>query len=225
MTDRRASARPLRAPDGASADARGSAAHWDAVYANAATTRSWYQEHPTPSLDLLDASGIGPADSVVDIGGGASTLADHLLRRGYTDVTVVDVSAAGLRQARSRLGPDAGRITWLVTDVLHWRPDRRYRAWHDRALLHFLTAEPDRDRYLGVLRRASGPGSIAIIGCFAPDGPETCSGLPVRRYGVDDLAAALGPDWELVSDLRQEHHTPAGVLQPFTWAAFRRSAE
>lgn len=196
--------------------------HWDAAYAQGDTTRSWYQSEPMMSLRMLDAAGITPADSVIDIGGGASTLADALLERGFTDVSVLDVSKVGLDRAQQRLGAAASSIDWIHADLLAWQPSRRYGAWHDRAVFHFLTDAGERLQYLARLVEATSPGSVAVFGCFAPDGPEYCSGLPVARYSADDLADVLGAGWRPISRDRQVHVTPAGVAQPFTWAAFGR---
>jgi trans-aconitate methyltransferase len=198
------------------------ARHWDDAYAQGAGTRSWFQEEPAMSLRMLDAAGVSAGDSVLDVGGGASPLASALLGRGFTDVTVLDISAAGLRYAQRRLGPQAKRVRWLVADVLTWRPQRRYQVWHDRAVFHFLTASRDRLRYLDTLDSATAAGAVVAVGCFALDGPQHCSGLPVARYGPRELAAELGGGWTLAARDREEHLTPAGVTQPFTWAAFQR---
>jgi trans-aconitate methyltransferase len=171
---------------------------------------------------MLDAAGVTPPDSVIDIGGGTSPLTDALLQRGHNDLTVLDVSAAAIRIAQSRLGPAEPAVKWIVADILTWTPQRVYAAWHDRAAFHFITADPDKDRYLTALSAATKPGSVAIFGCFAPDGPDSCSGLLVARNSSEDLVATLGDDWTLVATEREEHQTPAGSTQPFTWAAFRR---
>jgi hypothetical protein len=199
------------------------AEHWDRAYGEGDRTRSWFQSEPLASLRMLDAAGVAPAASVIDAGGGASTLADALLERGFTDVTVLDVSSAGLRAAQERLGPAAERVRWVVADLLVWRAERTYQVWHDRAVLHFLTAEYDRRRYLGALQAATAANAVAVFGTFAPDGPRQCSGLPVTRYSAADLAALLADEWVPVADDREDHVTPAGVVQPFIWAAFRRT--
>jgi hypothetical protein len=199
----------------------GTAEHWDSAYAQGERTRSWFQEYPAASLRMLDAAGVAAQDSVIDIGGGASLLPDSLLQRGHQDLTVLDVSAAALRISQGRLGPTE-QVQWIVADLLTWNPRRTYAAWHDRAVFHFITAERDRQRYLVTLNSATVPGSVAIFGCFAPDGPPSCSGLPVARYSTGDLTATLGQDWTLVASEREEHHTPTGGVQPFTWTALRR---
>ena len=197
------------------------AEHWDSAYAQGEQTRSWFQQYPGPSLRMLDAAGVNPQDSVIDIGGGASPLPDSLLERGHKDLTVLDVSAAALRITQRRLGPTE-HVQWILADLLSWNPHRTYAAWHDRAVFHFITTERDKQRYRATLNTATKPGSVAIFGCFAPDGTQSCSGLPVARYSTADLATTVGDDWTLVAAEREEHHTPAGGVQPFTWAAFRR---
>ena len=200
-----------------------SAAHWDEAYVHGDTMRSWFQAVPKMSLRMLDAAGVTAADSVIDVGGGASPLAGALLGRGFQDVTVLDVSAAAIEHARRRLGPRAGQVHWLTADIRAWRPVRCFAAWHDRAVFHFLTTEPDRQGYRRALEAATAPGAVAVVGCFAPGGPLQCSGLPVARYAPGDLAAELGPDWALVAEDREEHITPNGLTQPFTWIAMRRT--
>jgi hypothetical protein len=200
------------------------AAHWDDAYAHGDDTRSWYEEQPDMSLRMLDAAGVSAADALIDVGGGASPLAGALLDRGFRDLTVLDISAAGMRHARDRLGPRAGQVHWLTADVLGWHPQRRYQAWHDRAVYHFLTTEEYRQQYLRTLETATAPDAVAVFGCFAPDGPRHCSGLPVARYSPAQLARQVGAEWLLISQDREEHITPAGTIQPFTWIALRRQS-
>jgi len=176
------------------------------------------------SLRMFDAAGVQADASVIDVGGGASPLAGALLERGFGDVTVLDISAAGMAHARQRLGARAEQVSWLVADVRTWVPERHYAVWHDRAVFHFLISAQDRQRYLGVLAGATEPDAVAVFGCFAPDGPQYCSGLPVTRYSAADLVDELGSGWTLISQDREEHRTPAGAVQPFTWAALVKRA-
>jgi trans-aconitate methyltransferase len=206
------------------ADPAKAAAQWDAAYAQGNDTHSWYEEHPHMSLRMLGAARLSAADAVIDVGGGASPLARALLDRGFGDLTVLDISAAGMQHARACLGPRADQVHWLTADVLSWHPRRRYQAWHDRAVYHFLTAGEYRQQYLHTLDAATAPGAIAVFGCFAPDGPQQCSGLPVARYSPAQLARQVGTKWLLISQDREEHITPAGTVQPFTWIALRRQS-
>lgn len=200
------------------------AQHWAEVYTRRGDTQvSWYSDGASPALDLIDrAAGLDPRLPAVDVGAGASRLVDALLARGFTDVTALDVSDDGLAHSRARLGADAQRVRWTVVDLLDWVPDRRFGLWHDRAVFHFLTDERDRARYRDLLEIALAPGALVVVGTFAADGPERCSGLPTARYGPEELAAALGPGLRVVAERREEHVTPAGVVQPFTWLALRR---
>jgi len=206
------------------ADQAQAAAHWDAAYAQGDEPLSWFEEHPGMSLRMLGSAGVLAADALIDVGGGASPLTRALLDRGFGDLTVLDISAAGMRHAQDRLGPRADQVHWLTADVLSWRPQRRYQAWHDRAVFHFLTIEENRQQYLHTLDTATAPGAIAVFGCFAPDGPRQCSGLPVARYSAAQLACQIGAEWLLISHEREEHITPAGAIQPLTWVALRRQS-
>ena len=199
------------------------AARWDDAFAQGDAACTWFQATPRMSLRMLEAAGVSAADSVIDVGGGASPLAGALLQRGFSDVTVLDISAVALQLAWRRLGPEAGRVQWLIADIRTWQPPRRFQAWHDRAVFHFLTTAPDRQQYLRAMNAATGAGAAAVFGCFAPDGPPQCSGLPVARYGPQELADELGPRWVLIADDRELHVTPAGVTQPYTWVVLRRN--
>jgi SAM-dependent methyltransferase len=198
------------------------ATHWNQVYSHGDTTWSWFQARPSLSLRMLDRSGVSPALSVIDVGGGASTLVDSLLSRGYRDITVLDVSIAGLHIAQQRLGPAAELVHWLAADLLTWRPARTWDVWHDRAVLHFLTSHSAREQSMRVLQAATRPAAIAVFATFARDGPQSCSGLPVTRYSTRDLADLLGASWQVIATDREGHITPDGSIQPFTWAAFRQ---
>jgi SAM-dependent methyltransferase len=183
---------------------------------------SWYQPEPAMSLALIDHLSVPVGAPVIDIGGGASLLVDRLLARGHTDLAVLDVSSTALEIARRRLG-DTTPVRWLREDILSWQPDRRYALWHDRAVFHFLTHAAERARYLTTMRQALGESGALIIATFASDGPERCSGLPVARYDATDLEQLL--DGFTVSESsREEHVTPGGTIQPFTWIAASRVA-
>jgi trans-aconitate methyltransferase len=197
--------------------------HWDKVYAEKAEDElSWTQRAPAMSLRMIQRCELAADDPVVDVGAGASHLVDDLLDVGYRGLTLLDISPTALERVQQRLGDRSDLIEWIVADVTTWEPTCRYKLWHDRAVLHFLT-EPERRRgYLDVLQAGLERGGHFIVATFAPDGPEKCSGLPVIRYGADDLAALLGEAWTLQEVEREDHRTPGGRVQPFTWSRFRR---
>jgi SAM-dependent methyltransferase len=197
-------------------------AHWQNTYlAKADEQVSWFQDDPEPSSTLIAGVAGSTAAPIIDVGGGSSRLVDDLVRRGYRDLTVLDLSAAALDRARARLGPAAGGVEWIAADITEWTPRRRYAVWHDRATFHFLVTEADRAAYLARLAEALTPGGHAIIATFAPDGPATCSGLPVMRYDAEGLGRTLGPAFRLVNAQRHLHRTPWGVPQAFQFAVFR----
>jgi SAM-dependent methyltransferase len=194
--------------------------HWNERYRTVGTEAvSWYEATPAVSLDLLDRLGVTAAQSVIDVGGGASALVDHLLDRGHTDLAVLDLSPVAMDAARLRL-KDPEAVTWIEADLVRWEPPRRWDVWHDRAVLHFLTSDDERAAYVEVLRRAVGSGGAFAIGTFAEDGPTHCSGLPVRRQSATDLVDLIG-DVDVVESRRHVHRTPGGADQAFTWVAGR----
>ena len=196
--------------------------HWEQVYREkAADAVSWFQAEPRVSLELIRSCTV-PGDAVIDVGGGASRLIDHLLAEGYTDLTVLDIAAAALQQARTRLGDPASRVQWLTQDVTRWHPGRQYALWHDRAVFHFLTEPRDRAAYLANLRAALGAGGHAVMASFALDGPERCSGLPVQRYSPESLLAELGAGFQLRRSHSEEHLTPMGRVQRFQYSLLQR---
>lgn len=197
--------------------------HWEGVYgAKAPESVSWYQPQASRSLELIKESGVGPFGRIIDVGAGASVLVDNLLDAGYRDLTVLDISAAALERARSRLGARAGDVTWIESDVTGTDlPAGAFDLWHDRAVFHFLVDPGDRQAYLQVLRRALRPGGYVIIATFAEDGPERCSGLPVQRYSPQQLHAQLGDAFALVQHEREEHRTPGGAVQRFQYSLLR----
>ena len=198
--------------------------HWNHAWEKQDDTAvSWFQETPEPSLSLVERHAPDRTSAFVDIGGGASRPVDSLLDHGYCDLTVLDLSGSSQEIARQRLGKRGEHVDWIESDVLAWEPDRRFGIWHDRAAFHFLTAPGDQERYRDLLDRALKPGGILILGTFAPDGPEKCSGLPVCRHDSATISHVLGDGYELVEALAHDHVTPAGRIQHFSYSVFRRS--
>jgi len=197
------------------------AAHWDGRYAAGVESVSWFQADPVASLELIGEYA-DPSCSVVDVGGGASRLVDALLGLGYRDLTVVDVSPAALRASHDRVGN--APVAWVATDIRDWQPTRAFDVWHDRAAYHFLTEIDDQQAYWQLVRDSVAPGGHVVLGTFAPDGPQTCSGLPVVRYSAADLAESMGEGFSAVASRVEEHLTPAGAAQSFQWVVAERVA-
>jgi SAM-dependent methyltransferase len=199
--------------------------HWQNVYQTKGEREvSWFQEMPSISLDLIRATGVSSNALIIDIGAGASRLVDALIAEGFHSLSVLDVSETALATSRERLGPKAAKVEWIVADITGWQPGKRYDLWHDRAAFHFLTAPADRAAYAACVRTALGPGGHVIIGTFAPDGPERCSGLPIIRHDAGSIGEVLGPSFKLIECRRHDHLTPGSTIQRFQFSRFQRLA-
>ena len=197
--------------------------HWENVYRTKRETEvSWYEAEPAVSLALIQ--NVAPnGGRIIDVGGGASLLVDHLVTAGKWDVTVLDISAAALEMAKARLCEKASEVQWIEADVTEVQHLGKYDIWHDRAVFHFLTEPEDRHRYLVRLYDALRPGGHVVLGTFGLEGPEKCSGRPVCRYDAQALATALGRDYRLVQQRAHSHQTPSGKTQLFTFGVFRKA--
>lgn len=197
--------------------------HWERVYTTKPVADvSWYQENAEQSLHLIHETGVPHTASVIDVGGGASTLVDDLLRDGYRAITVLDLSAAALQAAQARLGDGGSSVSWIVGNIIDTAlPEHGYDVWHDRAVFHFLTDEADRHAYVAQVLRSVKPHGHVIIATFAEDGPTQCSGLPVMRYSPEQLHGQFGSSFSLLKQEREEHHTPFGTTQKFIYCYCR----
>jgi 2-polyprenyl-3-methyl-5-hydroxy-6-metoxy-1,4-benzoquinol methylase len=193
--------------------------HWDGVYDSKQPSEvSWYQPHLLVSFELIVRSGITQSDHIIDVGGGTSTLVDDLLDRGFRNLTVLDISSKAIDITRARLGTRSAHIHWIVDDVLHAPLEQgRYRIWHDRAVLHFLTNAEARRTYVEQVRHAVCPGGFVAISTFSLDGPSKCSGLEVCRYSRETLLAEFGPRFRLIESRSESHRTPTGTAQAFLY--------
>jgi len=183
---------------------------------------TWYQDSPGVSLGLIEATRIGRDARILDVGGGASTLVDGLLDRGFENISVLDLSASAIGFAKARLGMRSEHVTWTVEDVTTFHADQPVDLWHDRAVLHFLTEKRDLDLYVQTLIESLAPSGHVIISTFAIDGPKKCSGLDVVRYGPQEIAALFGEGFQLLEILHETHSSPGMVKQRFTYFRFQR---
>lgn len=198
-------------------------AHWDKVYETKAETAvSWYQPHSALSLKLIARASPDGKASVIDVGGGASTLVDDLLVQGFADLTVLDISRAALERSKGRLGRNADKVGWVIADVTLWTPARTWDIWHDRAAFHFLTAPASQSAYIAALTAATRLGAMVIVSTFGLDGPEKCSGLAVARYSPGALTDRLGSGFALIAEETDIHTTPWGTEQRFSYTVFER---
>lgn len=198
--------------------------HWNRVYSQKADTDlSWYQPEATLSCSIIQQLGLQKDAAIIDIGGGGpSAFPVELTQLGYTHLTVLDISAEGLQRCRQRLGNQADAVTWVEADITRFAPTEPYDVWHDRAVFHFLTEARDQLAYRTALYQGVKAGGYAMIAAFAPDGPASCSGLNVMRWEPQALAELLGDEFVLTALSRENHQTPWGKPQAFTYCLFRR---
>jgi SAM-dependent methyltransferase len=197
--------------------------HWERIYSEKAPDAvSWYRPHLEKSLALIEQFAPGRSASIIDVGGGESTLIDDLLAREYENVTVLDISQNAIDQSRKRLGLASERVSWLVEDIcgVELQPSS-YDVWHDRAVFHFLTAASDRVAYVRQVARAVRRGGHVIVSTFGPEGPMKCSGLDVVRYDAQSLHREFGVHFHLLGSSNEMHCTPFGTVQQFLYCYCR----
>jgi len=200
-------------------------AHWDSVYTTkSARDRSWTEDVPEESLRFIERAAVAVDDAIIDIGGGASFLVDSLLESGYRDVTVLDIAETALTETRERIAhsQSSSKVSFICADITQWKPEKTYAIWHDRAVFHFLTDRNDQTTYVALASASVKPGGHVLLAKFAPHGPESCSGLPVQRWSVEELAQLFADSFTLVESTTATHVTPWGGEQPFTWVLLRR---
>ncbi|MBX6359540.1 MAG: class I SAM-dependent methyltransferase [Acidobacterium ailaaui] len=194
-------------------------AYWEHIYGtHKADEVSWYRPHLETSLRLIENTCLERTASILDVGGGSSTLVDDLLARGYQSISVLDISETALSLAKERLQDRADQIHWIAADITSGSlPKHKYDLWHDRAVFHFLTKAKQRSLYLHQVQEALRPGGHIILATFAFNGPEKCSGLEVLRYSAETLMRELGEDFQLKESVEENHITPLGKPQPFLY--------
>jgi 2-polyprenyl-3-methyl-5-hydroxy-6-metoxy-1,4-benzoquinol methylase len=193
--------------------------HWETVYSTKAPDSvSWFQEHAETSLNFIKKLNLEKNASIIDVGGGASTLVDDLLINGYSRVSVLDLSGAALATAKHRIGPNSASVEWFEADATEVEfPKHQFEVWHDRAVFHFLTKPEERSAYIKNVMHSVKPHGHIIISTFAEDGPTQCSGLPVMRYSAESLHAEFGDNFLLKEHLKEIHNTPFGTTQNFVF--------
>lgn len=199
--------------------------HWENIY----TTKelescSWFEPTPITSLELTEQSGISKSSKIIDIGGGDSFLADTLLEKGYTDITVLDISEAALERAKQRLGNKAKQVKWIVGDAASFVPSDKYDLWHDRAAFHFLTDQSDVKNYAVTANNALNERGILVIGTFSESGPKKCSGIDIKQYSEEGLSKAFENGFKRLKCVNIDHPTPFNTTQNFTFCSFQKLA-
>ena len=197
--------------------------HWENIYANKQMNEvSWFQQEPTISLALIQKKTQSKDDAIIDIGGGDGFLVDNLLELGYTNITVLDISANAINKVKERLGINADKVKWIISDITEFIPAEQYKVWHDRAVFHFLTQEKDIEYYKILVDENISDNGHFILATFADDGPEKCSGLEVCKYSEKDMENSFSAAFKVIESFKYKHLTPFGTIQNFTFSVFRK---
>jgi 2-polyprenyl-3-methyl-5-hydroxy-6-metoxy-1,4-benzoquinol methylase len=198
-------------------------AHWNTIYQNKkAAEVSWFQEQPTISLAFIAELGLEKSAAIIDIGGGDSLLVDCLLAKGYTNITVLDISEKAINKARKRIGNQAHKVQWIVSDVLDFTSKNNFDVWHDRAAFHFITSESDVSKYVACCNNSIAANGTVILGTFSKTGPKKCSGIPIVQYSETELTSLFAPWFTKQSALHHVHQTPFETSQDFIFCSFKK---
>jgi 2-polyprenyl-3-methyl-5-hydroxy-6-metoxy-1,4-benzoquinol methylase len=197
--------------------------HWENIYQTKELKDvSWFQPTPETSLGFFKQFDVPTTAKVIDIGGGDSFLVDHLLDRGYQNISVLDISAAAIQRAKLRLGDRAKNVKWIIEDAANFKPTEKYDFWHDRAAFHFLTDEQEISNYLETAQQNIDPNGILVIGTFSEQGPKKCSGIEIKQYSEDSMTNRLKTFFEKIKCITVDHTTPFDTVQNFVFCTFRK---
>ncbi|MFD2200798.1 class I SAM-dependent methyltransferase [Shivajiella indica] len=197
--------------------------HWENIYQTKEFHEvGWFQSRPDVSLEFIDILSVPKNAKIIDVGAGESYLVDHLLDRGFGNIYVLDISSSAIEKAKYRLGENAKKINWIVSDILEFKINIGFKLWHDRAAFHFLLKKEEIEKYVENAVKGIIPGGYLIIGTFSEKGPDKCSGLPVRRYSINELESTFLPYFKKIKALNIDHITPGGQVQNYSFCCFKR---
>jgi len=197
--------------------------HWENVFKTKPLNEvSWYEPIPETSLSLIKESNISKSAKIIDVGGGDSFLVDHLLKLGYTNITVLDISEAALDRAKQRLKDQSNKVKWIVADVADFSPLENYDFWHDRAAFHFLTDEQSINNYVETVKKYLNKNGNLVIGTFSKNGPRKCSGLDIKQYSETTMVNQFNTYFDKVNCIEIDHKTPFDTSQNFIFCWFKR---
>lgn len=197
--------------------------HWEHIYQTKQPNEvSWYQRKPETSLRFISQFNLPKTARIIDVGGGDSLLADHLLELGFNDITVLDISKNAIERAQKRLGNKASQINWIIADITEFTPEAPYDLWHDRAVFHFLTSDDDIAKYQKVVQNGIVSQGCLVVGTFSTNGPEKCSGLPITQYSQGSLSKIFQDNFERDICFTVNHNTPFDTVQNFVFCSFTK---
>lgn len=198
--------------------------HWENVFKTKKETEvSWYQKIPTLSIELIEKLKLPKNAAIIDVGAGDSCLIDNLLASGYTNLYVLDISENAIERLKNRLGKRAKNVTFIVTNVLDFKPNITFDVWHDRASFHFLTTEIEIQKYATIVSLSTSSNASLVIATFSEEGPIKCSGLSINQYNESKLKAVFAINFELIASEKSTHQTPFNSSQDFIFCTFKKN--
>ena len=200
--------------------------HWNSIYSTKKLNQvSWYQPIPQVSLDFIESLNFSKDAPILDVGGGDSFLCDNLIELGYSNITVLDISDVAIQRAKKRLGNNANKVSWIVSDILNFEPKEKYAIWHDRAVFHFLRENENINKYLNSLLEGLVENGRMILGAFAENGPTRCCALDVKRYSFEDFNSLFSNGFTIVKTQNSIHKTPFDTEQSFNFIEAKKNEQ
>ena len=197
--------------------------HWDKIYGTKEEKEvSWFQPYPKTSMEFVDLFHLPLDANIIDIGGGDSHFVDALLAKGYKNIWILDISAKALEKAKHRLGEQASKVHWIVSDVTEFDPPVLFDFWHDRAAFHFLTSEEKICKYVSIAENAIKKDGYLILGTFSENGPNKCSGFEIKQYSEVSMSARFEVSFERIKCITENHVTPFKTVQNFLFCSFKK---
>lgn len=197
--------------------------HWENIFTTKDTKKvSWYEPVPQTSINLLNELEIPKNAKIIEIGSGDSYLADTLLAKGFSNITLLDISAAALNRIKQRLQNSLEEIRFIEQDILDFSSNVKFEVWHDRAVFHFIRSENDKKRYVENATKYINKSGFLIIQTFSENGPNECSGLQIEKYSAKNLTALFNKNFNVIKCFTKNHTTPSGSIQNFQVCVFQK---
>lgn len=197
--------------------------HWEKIFITKQESEvSWFQEYPKTSVEFFDLFKLPLDANIIDIGGGDSHLVDVFIENRYKNIYVLDISVNAIEKTQKRLGANADKVHWIVSDILDFKPSVKFDFWHDRAAFHFLTSEEHINKYVAIAEESINKGGYLILGTFSESGPDKCSGLEIRQYNAAGMSARFEKSFERIKCIEVQHATPFNTIQNFLFCSFKR---
>ncbi|CAN5854828.1 class I SAM-dependent methyltransferase [soil metagenome] len=198
-------------------------AHWENVFATKTENEvSWFQAYPKTSVEFLELFDLPVDANIIDIGGGDSHFIDVLIERGYKNIYLLDISSNAIERTKNRLGANADKVKYIISDVVDFIPPVQFDFWHDRAAFHFLTNEDQVNRYVSLAEKGIRKNGYLILGTFSESGPKKCSGLEIKQYSEVSMSARFEIAFDRIKCVEENHTTPFHTVQHFLFCSFSK---